>query len=111
MLGKVTWDLAWGEHAFDDSWQQRPTDERRDRVAEVISEDRDRGRRGQSYVGARSRVEVAREQYEPAHRLGIVEREGSGDHGAHRVTDNDGRLDSQTIEGRSQKVRVCSRRP
>ena len=39
MLGEVRWDLAWGEHAFDGGWQERPTDERRDRVAQDVSED------------------------------------------------------------------------
>ena len=111
MLGEVRWDLAWGEHAFDGGWQERPTDERRDRVAQDVSEDGDRGRRGQRYVGARSRLEIARQQYQAAHRLGMIEREGSGNHGAQQVTEDEGPLDSQTIESASQKVGLRSRRP
>jgi hypothetical protein len=41
----------------------------------------------------------------------MIEREGSGNHGAQRVTEDDSPLDTQTIEGASQKVRLHSRRP
>ena len=41
----------------------------------------------------------------------MIEREGSGNHGAQRVTEDEGPLDSQTIESASQKVGLRSRRP